>query len=76
MHDLQTGKEVALKLEHVRIDPSYLENEIEIYQELSDGSSIPRVYWHGHECEYRVMAFELLGPNLEPLQLLWPETLA
>ncbi len=66
-HDLQTGQEVALKLEHVRIDRSYLENEIEIYEELAGGPGIPRVYWHGHECEYRVMAFELLGPNLENL---------
>ncbi|WEW55390.1 hypothetical protein PRK78_000820 [Emydomyces testavorans] len=64
---IKTGQEVALKLEYVQIDPSLLENEIEIYEELSGGPGIPRVYWHGEECEFRVMVFELLGPNLENL---------
>ena len=64
---LQTGKEVALKLERVDISPSLLENEVEIYEKLSGGPGIPRMYWHGHECEFRVMAFQLLGPNLENL---------
>lgn len=30
-------QEVALKLEHVWIDRSYLANEIEIYEELAGG---------------------------------------
>ncbi|OCK78088.1 kinase-like protein [Lepidopterella palustris CBS 459.81] len=64
---LETGKEVALKLEHVRIDPSILKNEIRIYEELAGGPGIPRVYWHGQEGEYRVMVFDLLGPSLEDL---------
>jgi serine/threonine protein kinase len=25
------------------------------------------VYWYGSDCEFRVMAFQLLGPNLENL---------
>ncbi|KAF2183632.1 kinase-like protein, partial [Zopfia rhizophila CBS 207.26] len=62
----KTGQKVALKLEHVD-DPSLLENEIKIYRELSGGPGIPRIYWHRHECEFRVMAFQLLGPNLENL---------
>jgi serine/threonine protein kinase len=66
-HDLETGQEVALKLEYIGIDSFYLENEIEIYKALSGGPGIPRLYWHGDECEFRVMAFELLGPNLENL---------
>lgn len=66
-HDLQTGEEVALKLEHTRVSPSQLENEVEIYKDLSGGPGIPRVYWHGSECEFNVMALELLGPNLENL---------
>ncbi|KAF1993985.1 kinase-like protein [Amniculicola lignicola CBS 123094] len=65
--DLQTGQEVALKLEHVNIDRSLLENENDIYEKLSGGPGIPQVYWYGHECEFRVMAFQLLGPNLENL---------
>jgi len=66
-YDLQSRQEVALKLELEQIDPSQLENEIEIYKTLAGGPGIPRVFWHGYECEFRVMAFELLGPNLEDL---------
>ncbi|KAF1962347.1 kinase-like protein [Byssothecium circinans] len=66
-HNLQNGQEVALKLEHYQIRPSHLENEVEIYNKLAGGPGIPRVYWHGSEDEYSVMAFELLGPNLENL---------
>ncbi|KAF2228942.1 kinase-like protein [Viridothelium virens] len=66
-HDLKSGREVALKIEHQRVDPSSLENEIEIYKTLSGGTGIPQFYWHGYEGDFRVMAFELLGPNLENL---------
>ena len=64
-HDLETGEEVALKLESQEADR--LENEIEIYKELSGGPGIPQIYWHGEEYDFKVMAFELLGPNLEDL---------
>jgi len=62
-HNLETGEEVALKLG----DPADIEYEIEMYQELSGGPGIPQIYWHGQEDEFVVMAFELLGPNLENL---------
>jgi serine/threonine protein kinase len=66
-HHLETGKAVALKLEYNQVNPSQLKNEVEIYRKLEPGNGIPRVYWDGSECEFRVMAFELLGPNLENL---------
>jgi serine/threonine protein kinase len=66
-HDLKTGQEVALKLEYVEVHPSHLENEVEIYKILHGPPGIPKVYWDGTECEFRVMAFELLGPNLADL---------
>lgn len=56
-----------MKLESVKIEPSLLKNETEIYNALSGGTGIPRVYWYGEECDFRVMAFELLGPDLESL---------
>lgn len=65
--DVNTGDEVAIKLEHVSIDPSLLEEEVEIYKSLAGGAGIPTVYWFGWECEYRAMVFELLGPSLEDL---------
>lgn len=58
---------MAIKLEHVSIDPSLLQEEAEIYKALAGGAGIPAVYWFGWECEYRAMVFELLGPSLEDL---------
>lgn len=41
--------------------------EAEIYKELRGRPGIPEVYWYGHDCEFRVLVFELLGPNLQHL---------
>ena len=62
-----TGEEVAIKLEHVSIDPSLLEAEADVYRSLSGGAGIPRVYDYLFECEYKAMVFDLLGPSLEDL---------
>ncbi|KAF2839918.1 kinase-like protein [Patellaria atrata CBS 101060] len=64
---IETGKAVALKLEYNQVNPSQLKNEVEIYRKLETGNGIPQVYWHGSKCEFRVMAFKLLGPSLENL---------
>lgn len=58
---------MALKLEYNQINPSQLQNEVKIYRKLEPGHGIPRVYWDGSECDFKVMAFELLGPSLEDL---------
>ena len=65
--DVNTDEEVAIKLEHVSIDPSLLREEVEVYKSLAGGAGIPAVRWFGWECEYRAMVFELLGPSLENL---------
>jgi serine/threonine protein kinase len=66
--DVKTTQHVALKLEHVRSRHSgSLQNEIDIYKELAGRPGIPKLYWSGQECDYNVMVFELLGPNLEDL---------
>lgn len=65
--DVDTGDEVAIKLEHVSIDPSILEREVDIYRDLAGGAGIPRVYAYKTECEYNAMVFDLLGPSLEDL---------
>ena len=65
--DLKTGEEVAAKLEHYSIEPSFLRDEFEVYESLAGGTGIPKVYWFGQESEYQVMVFEILGPNLEDL---------
>lgn len=64
---IETGEEVAIKLEHVSIDPSLLEEEVRTYQSLYGGPGIPKVHALEFECEYRAMIFDLLGPSLEDL---------
>lgn len=66
--DVKTFQHVALKLEHIRSRHSgTLQNEIDIYKTLAGGAGIPNLYWNGDECDFNVMVFELLGPNLEDL---------
>ncbi|MCJ1461607.1 serine/threonine protein kinase [Pseudocyphellaria aurata] len=64
---VETGEEVAIKLEHVKIDPSLLSYEEEYYKQLAGGAGIPHVYEFLYECEYRALVFDLLGPSLEDL---------
>jgi casein kinase I family protein HRR25 len=65
--DIDTSEDVAVKLEHVSIDPSLLEGEADTYRSLSGGVGIPRVHAYETECEYNVMVFDLLGPSLQDL---------
>ena len=65
--DVDSGEEVAIKLEHINTYPSFLETEAEVYQSLSGGAGIPRVHLYMTECEYHAMVFDLLGPSLEDL---------
>lgn len=65
--DVNTDKEVAIKLEHISVDSSLLQEEAEVYKSLAGGVGIPLVYWFGWEIEYRALVFELLGPSLEDL---------
>lgn len=58
---------MAIKLEHNSIAPSLLRQEVEIYECLIGQPGIPRVLWHGSQCDFQAMVLELLGPNLEDL---------
>jgi serine/threonine protein kinase len=65
--DLNHGEEIAVKIELHKIDPSLIDDGYGIYKSLAGRTGIPEVHWFGRECEYRVMAFELLGPSHEDL---------
>ena len=52
--DIDTGQNVAIRLEHVSIEPSLL---------MAKSKPIARV----RECEYNAIMFDLLGPNPEDL---------
>lgn len=44
-----------------------LAEEAERYAAFQGLSGFPQMYWYGWQDDYKVMVFELLGPNLEDL---------
>lgn len=64
---METDEEVAIKLEHHTVCPSFLREEVDIYSSLSGQAGFPQVYWDGGKDDFNIMVFELLGPNLEDL---------
>ena len=64
--NIQTGEEVAIKIEGNRKD-SQLLNESKVYRILQEGTGIPKLYWYGIEGDFNVLVLELLGPSLDTL---------
>lgn len=65
--NIQTGEEVAIKLEPAKTRHPQLHYESKLYMLLQGGTGIPHLKWFGVEGEYNVMAIDLLGPSLEDL---------
>ncbi|CAH8359566.1 unnamed protein product [Eruca vesicaria subsp. sativa] len=65
--NVQTGEEVAVKLESVKTKHPQLHYESKLYMLLQGGTGIPILKWFGVEGEYSVMVIDLLGPSLEDL---------
>ncbi|WJX84386.1 Casein kinase 1-like protein 6 [Trifolium repens] len=65
--NVQTGEEVAVKLEPVKTKHPQLHYESKLYMLLQGGTGVPHLKWFGVEGEYNVMAIDLLGPSLEDL---------
>jgi len=65
--DFDAGEDVALKLEHHSLQPSVLEIEADTYANFKSLPGFPQMYWYGDHDDYKIMAFELLGPSLEDL---------
>ncbi|XP_010481777.1 PREDICTED: casein kinase 1-like protein 7 isoform X1 [Camelina sativa] len=65
--NVQTGEEVAVKLENVKTKHPQLHYESKLYMLLQGGSGIPNLKWFGVEGDYSVMVIDLLGPSLEDL---------
>ncbi|CAK9140606.1 unnamed protein product [Ilex paraguariensis] len=65
--NIQSGEEVAIKLESVKTKHPQLHYESKIYMLLQGGTGIPNLKWFGVEVEYNVMVIDLLGPSLEDL---------
>jgi serine/threonine protein kinase len=64
---IATHKEVAIKLESVRVASHRLSIENKIYRHLSSAVGIPQVKWFGVEGDYNVMVMDLLGKSIEDL---------
>eukprot|EP00445_Apocalathium_hangoei_P095146 CAMPEP_0204251182 /NCGR_PEP_ID=MMETSP0361-20130328/100541_1 /ASSEMBLY_ACC=CAM_ASM_000343 /TAXON_ID=268821 /ORGANISM="Scrippsiella Hangoei, Strain SHTV-5" /LENGTH=373 /DNA_ID=CAMNT_0051224457 /DNA_START=43 /DNA_END=1164 /DNA_ORIENTATION=+ len=65
--DVQTGEEVAIKLESIKSRHPQLLYESKLYKILAGGVGIPNIHWYGVEGDYNVMVIDLLGPSLEDL---------
>ncbi|GLU03658.1 hypothetical protein SLE2022_208460 [Rubroshorea leprosula] len=65
--NLQTGEEVAVKLEPVKTRHPQLHYESKLYMLLQGGTGIPHLKWFGVEGDYNGMVIDLLGPSLEDL---------
>ncbi|KAG9159021.1 hypothetical protein Leryth_021742 [Lithospermum erythrorhizon] len=65
--NIQTGEEVAVKLESIKTKHPQLHYESKLYMLLQGGTGIPHLKWFGVEGEHNCMAIDLLGPSLEDL---------
>ncbi|AQK53696.1 putative casein kinase family protein [Zea mays] len=63
--NIQSGEEVAIKLESVKSRHPQLHYESKLYMLLQGGTGIPHLKWFGVDGEYNVMVIDLLGPSLE-----------
>ncbi|VVB11254.1 unnamed protein product [Arabis nemorensis] len=64
---VQTGEEVAVKLEPAKTKHPQLHYESKIYMLLQGGTGIPSLKWFGVQGDYNAMVIDLLGPSLEDL---------
>ncbi|KAL3506156.1 hypothetical protein ACH5RR_031538 [Cinchona calisaya] len=65
--NVQTGEEVAAKLEPLKTKHPQLHYESKLYMLLQGGTGVPHLKWFGVEGEYSAMVIDLLGPSLEDL---------
>ena len=65
--NIQTGEEVAIKLESIKSRHPQLLYESKLYKILGGGVGIPNLHWYGVEGDYNVMVIDLLGPSVEDL---------
>lgn len=65
--NVQTGEEVAIKLEPTNSRSPQLFHECKLYKIMAGSVGIPDVHWYGVEGDYNVMVMDLLGMSLEDL---------
>ncbi|KAL9617720.1 MAG: hypothetical protein Q9160_007494 [Pyrenula sp. 1 TL-2023] len=65
--DAVSNDEIAIKLEHHSVDPSFLAGEVHLYEILRRRNGFSKVFWYGQQDDFRIMVFQLLGPSLGDL---------
>ncbi|XP_056665702.1 casein kinase I-like [Monodelphis domestica] len=65
--NIQTGQDVAVKLESRKTKHPQLLYESKVYMILQGGLGIPHIRWFGQEKNYNALVMDLLGPSLEDL---------
>lgn len=58
--NVNTGEEVAIKLEPVSARHPQVEYEAKVYKSLAGGVGVPFVRWHGTEHDYNALVLDLL----------------
>lgn len=65
--DVETGDEVAIKLESAKSAHPRLHYESRLCKRLGKRTGIPALHWYGVEGDCHAMVMTLLGPSLEEL---------
>ena len=65
--DIQTGDNLAVKLESINSKIPQLFLEYEFYKRLGDDIALPKIHYYGKCGRYNALVLDLLGPNLEEL---------
>ena len=63
---MQTGEDVAVKLEPVKTTFPQLYYEAKLYK-IFEAPGIPKMHYFGKEDDWNILVMDLLGPSLEDL---------
>jgi len=63
--NVETGEEVAIKMESISAKHPQVLFESKLYKILAGGQGIPKVHWYGTVGQHNAMVMDLLGPSLE-----------
>lgn len=65
--DVQTGEQVAAKLETKDTKHAQLKYEYSVYESIKKGTGFPNIRYFGSTDKHNVMVMDLLGSSLEAL---------
>ena len=65
--DLETGEDVAIKMESINSHCPQLRNESKVYKTLAGAVGIPSMKWYGLQPDYVVLVMDLLGKSIQTL---------